>query len=502
MSRCFASDTEASESDNDFPGRRTHSGGAGAHMTLNSPNFFDFDGVVPETPMNPMLLPSARQQADAILNSRANIHASRHEARRRNSNTVQGELASLYPHLERYYDGADQDACARIDWMRCSGEDLWNVLTSKHLACGRSSSASMSFSLREALKKLKEVTLDSGLRAQFEAALKVTNDKHPSTASVRTPFIAALQNTSILNSVAASLALYHRTKKIHIKDNGLFPKFTDVQSNMVRVASFMVSASAQRILHAISNPDQSRSAVDNVETRVVQVKTALYQEFTDLVNSDQAPDVPIVDMTAFNGIVVDSSTLQGPPMSMVNVSLYMRDLKRDLSMHMCNFTKSGQGVNGADDFDRDIDFYDNFVKGDALLFAVYLAWDHGRNIPAWNSTLLPPSSRLDIGVGDVGHKRSRADEDNFESSKLDRLIDMQTKFYEVVLGGKLSHNPTSSVTTASVDHVKSLESQLSLLQRLRADPHISEEQKQKLTKKYDELIEEALQCNAPAFLTP
>jgi hypothetical protein len=484
---------------------------------------FDFDargfpGIVNETPLdnvelelpsirsNPLLLPTARQQADFILNS-AQVSGRRHDARRRTSNMVQGNLAALYPHLERYFDGADLDACARIDWMRCSGEDLWNVLTSKHLACGKAANASMSLSFRFALKKLKDVTLDASLKARFEQALSITNDKHPSHASLRAYFVSALQNSSILNSVCDAMASYHRGKKIHIKDNGLFPKFTEVQCNMVRVALFMASASAQPILHAISNPDQSRSALDNPETRVVQSKTALYQQFTDLVNSDETPDRCIVDMTSFNGILVDCTCLQGPPMPMVTVSCFMRDLKRDISMHMVNFEKSGEGVNGADDFDRDIDFYDNFVKGDPLLFAVYLAWNHGRNIPAWNSTLLPPNARLDVGVSrerSPPRKRARASptEDMFEASKLEKLIEMQSKFYEVVLGGKLSHEASSSVTTSSVDPLKSLEAEISVLQRLRADATISADMKAKINTKYDELIEKALMGpNAPAFLT-
>jgi hypothetical protein len=217
--------------------------------------------IVDETPLqflprirsNPLLLPTAREQADFILNS-AQVSAARHDARRRSSNMVHGHLAALYPHLERYFDGADLDACARIDWMRCSGEDLWNVLTSKHLACGKAANASMSLSFRDALKKLKDITLDESLKARFEQALSITNDKHPSHASLRAYFVSALQNSSILNSVCAAMATYHRGKKIHIKDNGLFPKFTEVQCNMVRVALFMASASAQPICGTVPPP--------------------------------------------------------------------------------------------------------------------------------------------------------------------------------------------------------------------------------------------------------
>ena len=89
------------------------------------------------------------------------------------------------------------------------------------------------------------------------------------------------------------------------------------------------------------NPPQTRAAIDDHETRVIAARTALYQKFTDVVNSDAAPDNAVVNMVSFNGIVVDCTSLLGPPLTMLDVTTTMRDFKRDMSMHMANFTKSG-----------------------------------------------------------------------------------------------------------------------------------------------------------------
>ena len=68
-----------------------------------------------------------------------------------------------------------------------------------------------------------------------------------------------------------------------------------------------------------------------------------------------------------------------------------------MSKVMKNFNKSGEGVNDADELARDLDFFENFARRDALSMWIYLCWDHGRNIPTWNLSLLPEEESLDIG---------------------------------------------------------------------------------------------------------
>lgn len=441
----------------------------------------------------------ARDQADAILNGRAQASAEQHLSRRHNSNIVRGELATMYPHLERYYDmeeegDGDGDALARIDWSKCNGIDLWNILQSKHLACGKTSS--MAFSFRECVKKLKDVVASSGLKSKFEEVLKDTNDKHlPTQASVKQHFLEALSVDATLSAVRTHMAKYHSNKRIRIKD-GLFPKFTDVQTNKVRIAAFMVSACTQRLLHTMQNPSQSRAAVDDNETRAVTVRTTCYQEFTDIVNSVQSPDYPIIDMTAFNGITVCCAERLGAPMTLLDVSRAMSDLKREMSKVMSNFNQSGRCENGADDYERDCDFYDNFIRCDPVMFAVYLSWDHGRNIPAWNSTLLPPENQMDIGVGraavsDSSSKkkgRSSVQGDIVDPGRLSDLIQMQTKFFDYALGGRDGPSTQSSASSSST-RVSDFEHQITQLQRLRADTLLSPEQRQKVDDAYNSIID-------------
>ena len=263
------------------------------------------------------------------------------------------------------------------------------------------------------------------------------------------------------------------------------------QVNIVRVASFMVSACTQQILHAMSNPDQSRAAMDNPETRVVAARTDMYQKFTDIVNSDEMPDRCIINMTDFNGIVVDCSVLRGPALTMVQVSSIMRDVKRDMAKYMRNFEASGKGVNGSDDFERDCEFYDQFVHGNAVIFAVYLAWERGRNIPRWNSTLLPADQQLDVGVqgqgsNGIAQKRGR---ETPEQDKLDKMITMQSQFFSYALGeGNRASN--ASTTSDRMASLASLDAHMTLLQRLRKDGDLTADQRTRVDTKYDQVFDQ------------
>jgi hypothetical protein len=68
-----------------------------------------------------------------------------------------------------------------------------------------------------------------------------------------------------------------------------------------------------------------------------------------------------------------------------------------MSIVMKNFTGSGKLANDLNDIQRDLEFWNCFCHGDPVLFYVYMSWDHGRDIPAWNRALLPENQRLELG---------------------------------------------------------------------------------------------------------
>jgi len=139
----------------------------------------------------------------------------------------------------------------------------------------------------------------------------------------------------------------------------------------------------------------------------------------------------------------------------------------------------------------DSEFYDKFIKGDAVLFAVYLLWGHGRRIPAWNSTLLPEEAQIDVGTTSQNEsfkgKRPRCD-DIIDPSKLEKLVELQSKFFDYALGGRVNSNGPSLPSAASTASVSTGE-ELDVLQRLRADTTLTDEQRKKVDKKFDSLID-------------
>lgn len=485
--------------------------GAGGRGRVVPETFFR-QSPSPSPPLNPenphdrsLLLLAQYQHDEADRNLLLLAHHQHDEAarRRHNSNRVHGPLAADYPHLERYYDGPDNDAFARIDWQQCNGLDLWNVLTSKFLATGRVSS--MAFSLRECIKNMKDLPQASPQQVTtFTDSLKQTNDKHlPAQPSLKTHFVQLLRNPDALSAIQRCMNKYHNSRKIKIKD-GLFGKFTDLQSNTVRIALFMASTVAQPILHAMSNPDQTKRALDNAETRVVSTRSALYKQFTDLFNSAAEPDTCIVHMMDFCGFDVDCTRRLGEPMPLVQVSSIMRDIKSHVSTLVNRFNSSGKGLNGLDSFDRDLDFYENYARGDALWFAIYLAWGHGRNIPAWNSIVLPEEEQLDTfhvegqPAPSSALKRSRVSTptpDIIEPAKLDKMIEMQTKFFEYALGGGVNSDGVNSASTrssAGTSKLSAYDTHLQILQRLRSDDTLSPAQREKVNAKFEKVLQAVL----------
>jgi hypothetical protein len=56
----------------------------------------------------------------------------------------------------------------------------------------------------------------------------------------------------------------------------------------------------------------------------------------------------------------------------------------------------GDLENGMDDEQRDVRFWKHFCNQQPLWFWIYMCWERGRNVPAWNTALVPDDQRLDI----------------------------------------------------------------------------------------------------------
>jgi hypothetical protein len=127
---------------------------------------------------------------------------------------------------------------------------------------------------------------------------------------------------------------------------------------------------------------------------------------------------------------------------------------------MKNFNKSGEGLNDSDMHARDLDFFENYARRDALWFWIYLCWDHGTNIPVWNLASLPEGESLDLGAGDspqrnpqpssLSKKNKRArniEDDDALTNSVAGLVDVSKRALDVILA-----NHQHAGTTAAVAH--------------------------------------------------
>lgn len=116
------------------------------------------------------------------------------------------------------------------------------------------------------------------------------------------------------------------------------------------------------------------------------------------------------------------------------VSQKMHFIKAGMSSLLANFATSGDNENDMDDHGRDLLFYQNFCHHQALWFWIYMCalvhqhvllfmsfqtcclylfsslrrcWDHGRNVPAYNTCLLPEDQRMEVGTDE------KDDEDSY-----------------------------------------------------------------------------------------
>ena len=132
---------------------------------------------------------------------------------------------------------------------------------------------------------------------------------------------------------------------------------------------------------------------------------------------------------------------------------------------LCNFGRSGDLENDVDDHARDHKFFTQYAKGDPMWFWIYMAWDHGRNVPAWNVAMLPESESLDLGVGDTGGtsepapparqpKRARAPEIRVSAgadSELEKLMAMSTKWMDLAMASQASQSSAATTNSQPLD---------------------------------------------------
>ena len=144
----------------------------------------------------------------------------------------------------------------------------------------------------------------------------------------------------------------------------------------------------------------------------------------------------------------------------LQVSHKIAEIRTHMAVLLTNFGRSGDLANSLDHHDRDRQFFENFAKGQPMWFWIYLAWDHGRNVPAWNTSLLPDDESLELGVtvpgadvADTGRssppaKKSKkvkaaTDAAAVESSELQTLMAMSSKWMDLAM-------KSSTASTASV----------------------------------------------------
>ena len=191
--------------------------------------------------------------------------------------------------------------------------------------------------------------------------------------------------------------------------------------------------------------------------------------------------------------------------SLLQVAQKMAEIKQAMSTLLCNFNKSGDLANDLDDHSRDLLFFQNFAKSDPMWFWIYMAWNHGRNLPAWNVALLPESESFDFGVTDSGdtsppppqpkqQKRKRAAEVPVTAapdSELSTLISMSNKWMELAMKSQSSAQSSATTNSQPLDaeeartdsmrfltaQLKHLQDSLALLpQSLHPDVHDAIEQ--------------------------
>lgn len=280
----------------------------------------------------------------------------------------------------------------------------------------------------------------------------------------------------------------------------------------------MVEPGLQDLLHRMANPEQGRAAIDNPEARITAVRTQAYQEFAAQYNNHQVDPTFKVDVALWLGLQIDV-TMPPAQQPWTWVAETMAYLRTKVNTALVNFNSSGKNAAGLDDVARDLEFYADFCHGDPVLFYVYMAWDHGRNVPAWNSSLLPDDMALDLGAGLRQHrpvirdiiaptsgskrKRSGSDADDVLSEFVKSSQQMlQTAMAAPVQTGIALDAPTALASQASTSSIPEVQCAVRA-EAIGKHANVLHEQLQKLPHATDvfDAVKAQLQMQLCALLT-
>jgi hypothetical protein len=387
-------------------------------------------------------------------------------------------LRHLYPHVYRSYS-LDHDAYAFIEWSKCSGINIWTILSSQHMVVG--ATKSMAFMLSYAIK----TQLCSALKAfigptrqeafkrhlQGDRGIKVTSD-------LEKLFLECCQVPGVLVALGIALQNYNVTQNHVIRFKpGVFPEVSEVQHWTARVAACMVEPILQSEFHAMANANQSRLAVHEPDLRINSNKQRIIERITkDFVNNPNFIPQSNPSVAEWCDTDYDSSVIGKEPRSWVWVGMKIQEIKTGMTKLMKNFCKSGEGVNDQDHVNRDLEFFENFAKRDALWFWIYLCWDRGNNIPVWHFASLPENESMDLGGGDEAYdhatiepavassskknkKRGRNEDEDALTSSVSGLVEVSKRALDAIVSAQgtatvahhhyPAHSPANSLSQPS-----------------------------------------------------
>lgn len=308
-------------------------------------------------------------------------------------------LQRLYPFVSRSFTD-DHDAFAVIEWSKCTASNLWTILTSSHMYTGaaRSMAYMLNFACRSQLNgQLKHFLGVSKLQAlqpliTGDRGIKVTSD-------LERIFLDSCSIPGVLPALCSAMATYNITQNHIIRfKSGVFPEVSSVQQWTARVAAIMVEPSLQSEFHALQNAASDRLALQEPQLRITQHKQRCIERITrDFVNNPDFIPQANPSIQEWCEIDFDSSVVGSDPRSWIWVAQRMQEIKTGMSKLMRNFMKSGEGESDADMVVRDLDFFTRFARRDALWMWIYLCWNRGQDIPAYNVSLLPEDDSFDFG---------------------------------------------------------------------------------------------------------
>jgi hypothetical protein len=181
--------------------------------------------------------------------------------------------------------------------------------------------------------------------------------------------------------------------------SGVIPEVNGAMVDTLRLASIMVDPRCVELFGRMANPSQDRLALDFPELRIQAVKQQLLELLTShyVNNGDFSPLAQPNISQWCDGATIDV-TRPHESRTWMWVAQKLQFIKTGMTTLLSNFKKSGDLANDMDDMERDRLFFENFCNRQALWFWIYMAWERGRNVPAWNTALLPDEHRLDLGA--------------------------------------------------------------------------------------------------------